>query len=111
VIGVVVGTISKSGTTEYGGWALVAEPAVHTKANKVFTPKVMCSGDDIPAVGTPVLVTGTVMAKVSESDGKSYANLSMSFCRFEKMGEAAGERQVTEADFADGPATDEDIPF
>jgi hypothetical protein len=48
---------------------------------------------------------------VSESDGKSYANLSMSFCRFEKMGEAEGARQVTEADFSDGPATDEDIPF
>jgi len=103
--GTLVGTILKSGESEYGCWAIVAEPEVTTKAGKTFTPRVMCSGKDIPADGTLVLVTGIVMAKLSENGDKTYANLSMSYCHFTPLGESVPVVA------AGGPEDDSDIPF
>jgi hypothetical protein len=106
--GIVTGRIMSSGESQYGPWAIVAEPEVTTKSGSTFTPRVMCSGKDIPPSGSMVLVTGLVMAKVSEKDGKHYANLSLSYCRFTPL--AGDGHEVTEADFA-GDDDGEPCPF
>lgn len=105
MIGIAIGKIVKSGSTQHGAWALVEEPEVNTKSGKTFTPKVMCSGTDVPPDGTPVIAQGLVQAKSEEYDGKHYAKLSLGFCKF----------TVLDNPKQDAPAgswdDDESIPF
>lgn len=83
MIGIIYGTIVKSGSSQYGHWAVVAEPEVTKQDGGTFTPKVMCNSNDAPpADGTPVLVQGFARAEKSERDGNTYANLKLSACRW-----------------------------
>jgi len=105
MLGTAHGRVIKTGSSQYGPWFIVEE--ANTKADGTpYTKRYMCSSKQDAPEGATVAVTGTVIAKTREHDGKTYADVSLSFASFTVLGEeAAPSAPKSEPEFGD------DIPF
>lgn len=99
------GVIGKTGEGQYGPWAVVAE-TVTKRDGGTFDRRYMVSGKDIPAEGTRVVVTGYATPKVTERDGKHYADIAVNGAALLPLDEqSASSKPQSPETFED------DIPF
>lgn len=110
MIGIVTGKVTKTGTSQYGEWCIVAETVTKRDGDQ-FEKRYMCSGNHVPAEGSAVIVQGFAQAKTRDgNDGKTYADISLSACSFTTLGES--ESKPASKSGAPAPETfEEDIPF
>ena len=109
MIGIVTGRVTKTGSSQYGAWCVVAETVTKRDGDQ-FEKRYMCSGNSVPAEGAAVIAQGFAIAEATERDGKHYADVKLNACSFTTLTESAsapsGNASASKPEeFAD------DIPF
>lgn len=109
MIGITTGRVTKTGTSEYGAWYIVAEQ-VRKRDGGTFDVTTFCSGKDSPPEGATVVVQGFIRAEVDsyqarDGEMKSVAKVKLNAASFQVLGDVPKE-EAPAPDMAD-----EDIPF